>query len=182
MVLRFTAHEDAIAPFLEERRRTGGDRWDEVWQAVLHIVPSPTEEHQRLGTKLLVVTDPLAEARGLRAAYELSLFQPGEWEKDYRNPDLVYYRPPVGPRLVTAELVVEILSPGDETYEKLPFYRARGVKEVLVLDPRTRLPELHFADGATAKGLVRSAVLGVTFEAVAGPLLRIAWDGGEARI
>ncbi len=182
MIIRFEAHEDAIAPFLEERRRMGGDRWDEVWEGIVHLVPSPTEEHQRLGAKILVATDSIATARGLSVAYELSLFQPGEWEKDYRNPDLIYYRPPVGPRLVTAELVVEILSPGDETYQKLPFYYARGVKEVLVVEPKTRVPELHTPAAPEQKGVVRSAVLGVTFEAVPGPLLRIAWDGGEARV
>ena len=179
--MRLEAHEEVIEPFLRARHRMGGDRWDEVWEGVLHLAPIPTEEHQRLGGEVLVSTYPVAEARGLRVAYNLSLFRPGEWEKDYRNPDLIYYRPPVGPRLVTAELVVEILSPGDETYRKLPFYYARGVKEVLVVEPKTRVCELR-TPAAEQKGVVRSTVLGVTFEAVTGPLLRIAWDGGEARV
>jgi Uma2 family endonuclease len=38
----------------------------------------------------------------------------------------------------TAALVVEIVSPGDETWEKLPFYAAHHVDEVLIVDPQER--------------------------------------------
>jgi Uma2 family endonuclease len=38
----------------------------------------------------------------------------------------------------TAALVVEIASPGDETWEKLPFYAKHGVNEVVVVDPEKR--------------------------------------------
>lgn len=34
--------------------------------------------------------------------------------------------------------MVEIVSPGDETWQKLPFYAARGVDEVLIVDPQER--------------------------------------------
>jgi hypothetical protein len=38
----------------------------------------------------------------------------------------------------TAAAVVEILSPGDESRQKLPFYAAHDVDEVLLVDPATR--------------------------------------------
>lgn len=38
----------------------------------------------------------------------------------------------------TAALVVEIVSPGDESWEKLPFFAAHNVDEVLVVDPQKR--------------------------------------------
>jgi Uma2 family endonuclease len=38
----------------------------------------------------------------------------------------------------TAPLVVEIVSPGDETWQKLPFYAAHHVDEVLIVDPAER--------------------------------------------
>lgn len=38
----------------------------------------------------------------------------------------------------TAPLVVEIVSPDDETWQKLPFYAAHGVDEVLIVDPAKR--------------------------------------------
>ncbi len=37
--------------------------------------------------------------------------------------------------LHTAAVVVEILSPGDESWQKLPFYAAHHVDEVLLVDP-----------------------------------------------
>jgi len=40
--------------------------------------------------------------------------------------------------LSTAAIVVEIISPGDETWQKLPFYAARDVDEVLIVDPTER--------------------------------------------
>jgi Uma2 family endonuclease len=38
----------------------------------------------------------------------------------------------------TAALVVEILSPDDETRQKLPFFAAHHVDEVLIVDPAER--------------------------------------------
>ena len=28
------------------RRRTGADQWDEMWEGVLHMAPSPNRDHQ----------------------------------------------------------------------------------------------------------------------------------------
>ena len=38
----------------------------------------------------------------------------------------------------TAALVVEIVTPGDETQTKLPFYAAHHVQELLIVDPDRR--------------------------------------------
>ena len=40
--------------------------------------------------------------------------------------------------LATAALVVEIVSPDDETWEKLDFYAAHHVDELLIVDPQER--------------------------------------------
>ena len=40
--------------------------------------------------------------------------------------------------LSTAALVVEIVSPGDESWEKLPFYARHRVDEILIVDPHER--------------------------------------------
>lgn len=45
---------------------------------------------------------------------------------------------PAGTWHDTAVLVVEILSPDDETFAKLDFYRRHGVSELLVADWRSR--------------------------------------------
>lgn len=60
--------------------------------------------------------------------------------EDYRVPDGGLLSP--GPDelyLSTAALVLEVVSPGDESWEKLPFYAAHHVAEVLIVDPQQRL-------------------------------------------
>ncbi len=66
-------------------------------------------------------------------------FNLGESEHDYRVPDGgVHRQRPRGVWHSTAALVVEIISPGDETWEKLPFYAAHHVDELLIVDPTKR--------------------------------------------
>jgi hypothetical protein len=33
---------------LADRRSKGLDRWDELWEGVLHLTPAPNVEHQRI--------------------------------------------------------------------------------------------------------------------------------------
>ena len=66
-------------------------------------------------------------------------FNLGESEHDFRVPDGGLHRPgAAGVWHATAALVVEILSPGDESLQKLPFYAAHHVDEVLLVDPAER--------------------------------------------
>lgn len=169
---------------LAERRRLGADRWDEVWEGVLHMVPPPSAAYQRLSAKLLAILVPVAEAQGLVPLVEAGLYR---GDDDYRVPDQVYARPDqVSDRGVegAAPLVVEILSPGDETYEKLEWYAALAVDEVLVVDPETRRPEVFARRGArmvlVESSPARLASLGVDLAVVDGPRLRLSWEGGEA--
>jgi Uma2 family endonuclease len=79
--------------------------------------------------------------------------------------------------------VVEILSPYDETYQKLDWYAGVGVGEVLVVDPETRRVEL-FANRDGRMEPVEPVViecLGVRAETVEQKL-RLTWDGGTADI
>jgi Uma2 family endonuclease len=177
---------------LEERRRTGADLWDEVWDGVLHMVPAPSRWHQRFGGKLYVTLEPVAVTLGLEASYETSVYRSNVGERDYRTPDLVFYHPSFGSERGVegkAELVIEILSPGDETYEKLPFYAEVGVREVVVVHPETRALELFLPEAGKMKkvspdaaGSLRSKALGVTFTPVAGPKLRLEWVTGAVEI
>src|SRR3954462_4387312 len=101
---------------LAERRRKGADRWDEVWDGLLHMVPPPSRWHQSFSRRLLHALEPTVEALGLEIDYETGVYRPGTGEHDYRTPDLVVYRPEHGSERGIegrAELLVEILSPGD---------------------------------------------------------------------
>jgi Uma2 family endonuclease len=138
---------DVPESLLDERRRLGLDVFDEVWGGVPHMVPPPSGEHQRLELKLGSVLLSAATRRGLVASNETGLFAADD---DYRVPDIVVSQPAnCSQRGVddTAELVVELRSPGDESSEKLPWYAARGVAEILVVDPGTRQFELYRTEG-----------------------------------
>jgi Uma2 family endonuclease len=177
---------DAPQALLDERRAKGLDESDEMWEGELHMVPSPSESHQAVAAELFLVLAPLAKARELLPRYDpTGLFRPGV-DNDYRVPDQVYARPEVrSERGIegAASLVVEILSPYDETYRKLDWYASVGVDEVLVVEPGTRRVEL-FANRDGRMEPVDPVVigcLGVRAETVDG-VLRLMWDGGTADI
>jgi hypothetical protein len=126
-----------LEALLERRRRAGVDRLDEVWQGVRHMVPGPSLEHARVASQLTLLLDGPARAGGLLLA--MHEFNLGTSEHDFRVPDGGLHRPgAAGMWLSTAATVVEILSPGDESWQKLPFYAEHHVDEVLLVDPDKR--------------------------------------------
>lgn len=165
---------------LEERRRHGVDRWDEMWEGELHMVPPPAERHQSLGSGLLAAFHPLVTARGLKIAYEIGLFAADD---DYRVPDLAVYRSDQASARGlegAAELVVEIVSPGDESRAKLPWYAAHGVAEVVLIDRDHLAVEAYrTVDGLPERQVeVRSDVIGCAFERLDDDHLRVIAPGG----
>lgn len=121
--------------WLERRRQWGGDRYDELWAGELHVNPLPHGRHTDIQQQVMVRLDPLARAVGLMPLSASNIGAAG----DYRCPDGVVVRP--GPHRLcypTAALALEVLSPGDETWDKLGFYAAHGVEELLVVDPHER--------------------------------------------
>jgi len=96
--------------------------------------PLPSLEHQLILQQLAELLGPLARGAGLvPLVQEFGLGEP----PDYRVPDGGLHRPGgTGVWHPTAALVIEIVSPGDESWEKLPFYAAHKVDEVLIVDPQ----------------------------------------------
>ena len=134
VVLESTPELEALK---ERRRRSGLDRLDEVWEGVLHMVPAPSHAHAAITQQLAELLGPLARAAGLEPT--MGEFNLGESEEDFRVPDGGLHRPGAGGVWhPTAALVVEIVSPEDETWQKLPFYAAHGVEELLIVDPQER--------------------------------------------
>ena len=174
--------------FLEERRKKGWDRFDEVWDGVLHMVPPPTGFHQALNARLLHVLFPHVEKRGMMIVQDAGLFRR---ENDYRQPDLAIFDPKfLCQRGIDghAELVVEILSPNDESRDKLPFYAACKVNELWLIEPTTREIELYVLRNQTyfavadQRGVLRSPLLDLALQTVPGPKLRLSWDEGAAEV
>jgi Uma2 family endonuclease len=135
-----------LEALIERRRRLGLDHHDEMWEGVLHMNPAPHGRHHRIQQQLAELLGPLALAAHLIAA--MGDFNLGV-QDDYRVPDGAIHRP--GPDQMyypTTALVIEIVSPGDESWEKLPFYAAHHVDEVLIVDPATRSVDwLELNDG-----------------------------------
>lgn len=174
---------------LEERRRLGADRWDEMWDGVLHMVPAPSGAHQIFCHRLGRALGPSSDQRGLVDSHETALYRPGASGSDYRIPDLVYTRPDCRTdRGVEgrAELAVEIRSPDDETYAKFGFYAEMGVQELLMVDPTTCEADMFvLRDGRLVAGPLRSESLGVDFATHltdAGPVLRVTGPQGTTDV
>ncbi len=177
---------------LEERRRTGADRWDEMWEGTLHMPPAPNRDHQDFEFELQAwLKQVWARPRGCRVHHQINLAMFGRWPDDYRIPDLLLLTPDrfqidhneyfEGAPTVT----VEIHSPGDEAYEKLEFYAGLDVPEVWIIDRDTRVLELFMLRGdeydrheATAERWLLSPATGIEFRHVPPNriALRIAGD------
>jgi len=158
-----------LEALLERRRQAGVDRLDEVWEGVLHLVPAPSFEHARISQQLAVLLDAPARAAGLIPA--MSDFNLGESLRDFRVPDGGLHRPgAAGVWLPTAAAVVEILSPEDETRQKLPFFAAHHVDEVLIVDPGARSVTWLGLRGGEYEPLERSGLIDLGPDGLAGQI------------
>lgn len=170
---------------LARRKLIGADRHDEMWEGVLHMAPAPNNEHQRVLDELIAFLLPLLKRtrRGqLRSG--INVFDESSPKQNYRIPDATFVA--AGRESILAEdgirgggpdAVIEIRSPGDESYEKLPFFAALGVREVVVIDRDTKKPEVfrlagsqYVAVAAEREGWLASETLRVRFRRSPGPV------------
>lgn len=125
-----------LTDLLERRRRSGLDRIDEIWEGVYHMVPAPSHAHGAIEAQLLMIIGPAARCAGLEPTGPCNI---GVGEHNFRVPDITLHRPGAhGVWHDTAALVVEIVSPGDESWEKLTFYASHRVDEILIVDPQRK--------------------------------------------
>lgn len=181
---------DPSPEMLEERRRLGHDLLDEVWDGVLHMVPQPGTTHQSFARELLFFLRSRIRA-GHQIFYETGLYRSAD-ESNYRIPDLVVAaRTHIAERGIEqhAELVVEVLSKNDMSRDKLPFYAACSVKEVWLVDPKTREHEIYvlrggmyFAATPDRDGTTHAPLYGLDLHVIDGPKLRITAAEGSAEI
>ena len=160
---------------LQQRKRTGADRWDEMWKGVLHMAAAPNKRHTRLQVQLHNWLETYwARPAGNQVDLLVNVASVDGWPHDYRIPDIVLLTPE---RFAidrdeyyngAPTVVVEIRSPGDETWDKLKFYARIGVPEVWVVDRDTRVPQVFIlVEGdyeelhAAAEGWLRSPITGV---------------------
>ena len=163
---------------LEDRRRRGLDRFDEMWEGVLHMAPAPLYEHQRVVAAITEFVGPLCRRTGRgELVPAINVFDEASTLEDYRIPDFSFVakgREHIiardGTRGGGPDAVIEIRSPYDETYDKFPFFARLAVREVIVIHRDTKQPELYRLAGSQyvavqtdADGWLRSEVLRVRF-------------------
>jgi Uma2 family endonuclease len=152
---------DAI---VAQRRASGADRYDEVWEGTYIMSPLPSLEHQRLALRLSIIFDKVVTDLGKGTVY------PGanvtdraeDWTQNNRCPDVVVILDES--RIASLEsaivegpdLLVEVASPGDRWLEKLEFYGTIGVRELLVIDCGTKELELFRARAGVLSSIGQS--------------------------
>jgi Uma2 family endonuclease len=121
-----------VEAFLARRRALGQDLFDEVWEGTYHVAPASHPWHGYLDNVLAELLGPYARTAGLVGTGPFNL---GD-ENDYRVPDRGYHRGlPSSVWVPTAAVVIEVISPDDETWAKFDFYARHGVDEICTGDP-----------------------------------------------
>jgi len=145
---------------IAERRAAGANHHDEVWEGTYVMAPSPNNEHQELVFEIgFVLREVVTIAR-------LGTVLPGtnltdrsdDWTRNYRCPDLVVFLKDTQAEnrdshwIGGPDLAVEIVSPGDQTRQKIPFYEKIGTRELLIVDRDPwQLELLRLVDGKLTK-------------------------------
>jgi Uma2 family endonuclease len=134
---------------LAERAASGADRYDEVWEGVYVMAPMPNDEHQQIVNRLAAIFQEVIDWPGLghvRPGVNIS-DRKEDWTQNYRVPDVAVFLETGSAENCDAfwfggpDFAVEIVSPGDQSREKMEFYGRVGARELLLID---REPwELH---------------------------------------
>ena len=127
----------------------------ELIAGVLFMSPPPEDTHDDIVTRLanLLVPHVLAEGKG-----KLRFPRAAIWTsaRTYLEPDLFYVSAELAARLgpkrrETADLVVEVISPGPAVYDrhtKADTYGALGVRELWLIDEAAQTVEVRRQTGA----------------------------------
>lgn len=134
-----------------QRRDSDSDGHDEVWEGLYVMAPLPNDDHQDIQGSLIAM---LKDALGWDSPAKI---RPGvnvsdrreDWQFNYRGPDVVVYLPGNPARNFSThwqggpDFLVEILSIGDPSRDKLAFYGKIGVREALYIDRKPWGLELY---------------------------------------
>ncbi len=136
---------------LAERESRDGSQYDEVWEGVYVMAPLPNNEHQEIVSALdSILQEVIRWPRLGKVVPGVNLSDRGEgWKQNFREPDVaVFLRDGKAINHGThwqgaADFLVEIISPGELTRDKIPFYSSMGVVELLIVDREPWSLELY---------------------------------------
>jgi Uma2 family endonuclease len=120
------------------------------------MAPAPAYEHQRIVSAIDRFLGPLCERHGRGVlAIGINVFNEASRAEDYRIPDFTFIAggrerllARDGVRGGGPDAVIEVRSPDDETYDRLPFFAGLGVREVIVIDRDTKKTEIFRLAGS----------------------------------
>jgi Uma2 family endonuclease len=152
------------------------------------MTPAPSLEHQRILDRMIEFLGPRVRESRRGSLYSgINVVRDAGPSADYRIPDLTFVAAgrerilrPDGVRAEGPDAVIEIRSPEDETYERLPFYAALRVREVIVCDRDNKTPEIFRLAGTQYVGVQRdlqgglaSELMRIRFLRIEAPVLRL---------
>ncbi len=160
-----------VDPYLErriktERKSSGTDRLDEVWDGVYFMPPLPNNEHQFFQIQMALALQSALGSLDQGTVYpgvNVSDREKG-WQKNYRCPDVAVILPGCKAKNCGThwfggpDFAVEILSPKDRSREKLPFYSSVSVRELLLMDRQPWSLELFRLQGQELISRGRSTI------------------------
>ncbi|MGH7199690.1 MAG: Uma2 family endonuclease [Planctomycetaceae bacterium] len=188
---------------IAERRATGADRHDEVWDGVYVMSPMANNEHQDLGTGIVTVLRIVIQWTALGRVFggvNVTDQDEDNWTQNYRCPDLAVYL--VGTTAIDRgthwfggpDFGAEIVSPYDKTCDKFDFYESVNARELLIVDRDPWALELYrLQEGSLVlvgkstvndEAFLRSEVLPLSFRLIADddrPRIEILHHDGQQR-
>ena len=185
-----------------EREASGLDRHDEVWEGVYMMVPLANNEHQNLQFRLAAAIQNAVgwdQPAKIDAGANVS-DREDDWTHNYRIPDVVVVFPGGAARDCGThwcggpDFCTEVTSSGDRSRDKLDFYAAIGVRELLLIDrdpwalelyqlTARRLAHVGMSNLQT-QAVLPSSVLPVSFRLIPGaprPQIEVAHCDGVQR-
>jgi Uma2 family endonuclease len=178
-----------LDPILEKRLRAERSdpekhKYDEAWDGMLVVQPLPNNEHRAIvcfvGCAILsILNDEDRVYPGVNVSD-----RDDDWLSNYREPDIAVYlstnpAKDSGTHWVGGpDLAVEIVSPGEDPFDKLDFYAKVNTREVLIVDRDPWVLELFQLQGGKLvlvgksevanSSVLASGVLPLTFQLQAG--------------
>lgn len=194
-------------PHLEEqlraaRAKSGADRYDEIWEGVLFMPPLANNEHQGLASQFGAVLHLVIVVPAVGTVYVGVNISDREedWMYNCRVPDVAVFLVGNSARdcgthwFGGPDFLIEIVSPDDRSWEKIPFYSQVGVREMLIIDRDPWKLELYRRRGAKLvlagassleqPKLLESKVLPLRFRLLPGkkrPTIEVAHKDGSQR-
>lgn len=133
----------------------GTNRLVEFSEGCIEVLSTPTKLHQRIARFLFLLLQECVSARALGEVFFAPL-PVRLWPGKFREPDIVFVRPERGEyagQPEGADLVVEVLSPGEENRRrdvetKRGEYARAGIPEYWIVDPEARRVTVLVLEGA----------------------------------